>query len=243
MAIKIVVVCEAQADFVVASEIADRLVCDRIKWIEPETLDSFRTFCGLENPTVFTTWANIARLARNGNLRVRGHFDGQPAAPDAHAARRAIKIVLRELPDTDTILLIRDDDRQTARRQGLEQARSESIFSERIIIGLAHCKRECWVLSGFVALDDREVRLLNELRSELGFDPCSTAGNLTASHFQDLRSAKRVLSVLTGGIWEREVRCWRDTSLAVMRERGVETGLADFIAELESRLLPLLGGR
>lgn len=51
------------------------------------------------------------------------------------------------------------------------------------------------------------------------------------------RSAKRVLEQLTGGDGEREQRCWR-TTLAVLRERGAENGLASYLAEVQERLRP-----
>ena len=95
-----------------------------------------------------------------------------------------------KMPGTDAVLLIRDDDRQVDRRRGLEQVRHASPLAERIVIGLAHTKRECWVLAGFEARDDQERELLAEIRRELGFDPCIQAEQLTAIHDHDKRAVR-----------------------------------------------------
>ena len=36
MALSFVVVCEARADFLTSSELADRVLCESIDWIDPE---------------------------------------------------------------------------------------------------------------------------------------------------------------------------------------------------------------
>jgi hypothetical protein len=81
-------------------------------------------------------------LAKESGLRPRGFIEGQPADRDAAQARRALVFIEANWPQVDGILLIRDDDRQKDRRLGLEQARAASSLSERILIGLAHTKRE-----------------------------------------------------------------------------------------------------
>jgi hypothetical protein len=39
---------------------------------------------------------------------------------------------------------------------------------------------------------------------------------------------------------EREERCWKETALATLQERGEQTYLKEFLAEVKDRLLPLL---
>ena len=80
---------------------------------------------------------------------MRGHFDGDPALPDARAARRAIAYVVRRFEVVDAILLIRDRDDQRERRSGLEQARAIYSPVTVIIVGLAITECECWLISGF----------------------------------------------------------------------------------------------
>ncbi len=140
-------------------------------------------------------------------------------------------------------MLIRDDDRQTERRLGLERARKFAQEKLRefktVILGLAHPKRECWVLAGFDPRNEEETRLLGEVRQELGFNPCTAAEQLTATGDQDKKSAKRVLRELMRDDKNRQAECWTSTSLEILHQRGQQTGLADYLGELRSLLAPL----
>jgi hypothetical protein len=137
------------------------------------------------------------------------------------------------------VLLVRDDDRDEDRRGGLDQARNSVEMGVPVVIGLAHTKRECWVLAGFSAQTPEEDAFLAGLRQELGFDPCAEAEGLTAKHDHDLRSAKRVLGVLTAGNREREADCWLRCDLRLLEQRGQNTGLADYLREVRTLLVPL----
>jgi hypothetical protein len=237
----IVAVCEADADSRIASQLTDRLLCEEVEWIEREHLDAFRSFKGPDSVRAYLKWTSIRDLSRELGIRAHGHFEGSPAEHDGQAARRALLIVERLRPEAKAVYLIRDDDRDHARRTGLQQARRESKSNMSIVIGLAHPLREAWVLAGFTPQGEAEQHLLSELRRELGFNPCEHAERLTAKHDNDKLSAKRVLRKLTSENHDREAACWRETPLQTMRDRGNETGLAAFIKEVEDRIPPLLG--
>jgi hypothetical protein len=239
MALSFVVVCEARADFLTASELADRVFCDSVNWIEPEILHSLRSYIGPPGDEPFLTWKRVKALAKESGLRPRGFIEGLPPELDAAQARRAIKFIESNSPDVDGILLIRDADRLTNRLIGLEQARDASPLKQRVVIGLAHTKRECWVLAGFDARDDRERALLKEIKQELGFDPCSQSEQLTAIHDHDKRSAKPVLKHLVQSDKDREAACWKEAPLRLLRDRGEQTGLRQYLEEVEQRLIPL----
>jgi hypothetical protein len=195
MALSFIVVCEARADFLTSSELADRVLCDSIDWVEPEMLEHHRSYKGHASEGPFLTWMRVKTLARDLGIRPRGFIGGEPADLDAAQARRSLIFIESKWPGMDAVLLIRDDDRRVDRRRGLEQARAVSPLHDRIVIGLAHTKRECWVLAGFEPCNDQERALLAEIRQELGFDPREQAEQLTAIHDHDKRSAKRVLRV------------------------------------------------
>ncbi len=125
----------------------------------------------------------------------------------------------------------------------MEQAREAVPEKSRIVIGLAHTKRECWVPASFEPGDAAESKTVHALRAELGFDPCERAEELAAIHDTDKRSAKRVLRLLTGGDSDREVQCWHGADLQTLRDRGSQTGLAAYFEELSGRLVPLFAGR
>jgi hypothetical protein len=54
-----------------------------------------------------------------------------------------------------------------------------------------------------------------------------------------MRNVKVVVEQLTGNM-EREKLCWEETNLKHLRERGVDTGLTDYICEVEERLAAIL---
>jgi hypothetical protein len=72
--------------------------------------------------------------------------------------------------------------------------------------------------------------------------PCQEAHRLDAKKEHARKSPKRVLDTLTSGVREREGRCWTATSLTVMSERGQHSGLAAFLNEVKTLLLPRLTG-
>jgi len=238
---KFVVIYEAQADFTVATELADRVLLHEIDWLDVELLQFQRQWIGEEPPGSRLTWRSIPGRAREAGIRVHGQFNGEPGLPDSQAARRTIAYVLRKLVCVDAILLIRDVDDQGERKHGLEQARAVYASECTIILGVAIRERESWVVCGFQPSDEKEKQRLATESQSLGWNPCLESHRLTAGKDdQALKSPKRVLQVLTGGDRDREAECWRNTSLSMLAERGQHNGLADFLKEVRNRLAPLL---
>jgi hypothetical protein len=191
----------------------------------------------------------LSAQARRLGLRIpQGHFNGEPGAAGALMARTAFHVA-RELSlgqeKAEAVLLVWDmDDQGQERRQGLEQARQEAsgIVPFVLILGCPDPMREAWVLAGFEPETEEERNRLAALRKELGFHPCQEAHRLDAKKEHARKSPKRVLDTLTSGVREREGRCWTATSLTVMSERGQHSGLAAFLNEVKTLLLPRLTG-
>lgn len=241
MTVRFTVICEAEADFRTGSGLADRVICQTLVWIEPETIDACRTWTGIDNES-FLTWKDALRKADERGIRAHGFFDGIPGALDAKMARKAMLLLFGQNPAPDAIVLLRDDDGKTERRIGLEQARNE-IRDGRpvpIVIGLAHVNRESWVLAGFVPKDERERTALEQAHSELGFDPAEHPEQLTANDEHAKKSSKRVLRSLISQDSDRESRCWTSTPLATLMQRGRQNGLTDYLAEVCQQLVPRL---
>ena len=195
---------------------------------------------GLERLTVFVGCNGSGKTSFLEAL----HYHSRLGAEIARRALNDLRNLRQDGQQIDGILLLRDDDGNQDHKIGLEQARnSVPDLSGRVVIGLAHYKRECWVLNRFVPANDRETALVAELRRELSFDPIIQSHRLTAKLDHELRSAKRVLGELTQHQWEREEACWAQTPLATLRERGGPSGLAAFLAEVADRLVPLFAGR
>jgi hypothetical protein len=47
--------------------------------------------------------------------------------------------------------------------------------------------------------------------------------------------------MLCRGAADRERRCWRETALATLRERGAQNGLGVFLDEVRTELAALIG--
>ena len=160
-----------------------------------------------------------------------------------HTARKALLLLELSQEPPDAVILLRDEDGDPSRREGLQQARRRSKLKARIAIGVAAPMRECWILAGFDPQDDGENARLTELRSALGFDPRERAEKLAAAPVTAKRSAKRVLNALTGGDRQREADCWKITDLGTLTTRGRQTGLAEYFDEVRTRIVPLLASR
>ena len=226
------VVYEDTADFDIATELADRVLRDAVVYLREQNLDDYRTWLGKSHGGDKLSWNGVKHLSRDAGVRGHGHFDGVRGAADAVAARKAILYLRREFPGLDAIVLMRDRDKQPLRRFGFEQARREDHGGLPIVVGLAVPMREAWVLSGYET-DDDEAELLEAVRTRLKFDP------RTRSH--DVPDPKRALRELTDGDPGRERRCWFDTPLPTLRDRGRDNGLADYLDDVAARLSPLFG--
>jgi hypothetical protein len=243
VSLRFAVVHEAPADFQTATELADRVLVESIDWLEEEHLEYQRAWLQ-ESGGMPLIWKRVKQLALEAGIDAIGFFGGDPAEPDARAARRAILYLRHALADLAGVLLIRDQDDQPERRVGLEQARrKEEIGGLPVVVGLAVVERECWVLSGFEPKDEVEKEKLAEEIQYLGFHPCRESHQLTAcKNDQAKRSPKRVLAKLIGRDRERERECWLLTSLEMLRDRGDGNGLAEYLQEVEDYLVPLITG-
>ena len=236
---KIALVVEAPADEATAKRLVDRALLE-VDWIEPESLEHLRGWAALDAQTPVLIWKRVRQLCDAHNIRVQGQFDGQPGAPDARAARRAL-MLLGHLTTPDAVVLMRDADDQPERLTGLHQARSDrrhGLAPERIAVGVAIPEREAWHLCGFEPESDAERERVTTERQRLGFDPTHKPEQL---HGDGKRSAKRALTALCDDDLDRERRCL-DATLDQLRARGRDCGLTDFLAELDARVVPVVAG-
>jgi hypothetical protein len=89
----------------------------------------------------------------------------------------------------------------------------------------------------------RGLLLLEEIKTQLSFDPCAEAHRLRSNSFEEPdrhRNPKVVLEKLTGGDFSREQQCWAESSLDTLRSKGVDTGLTAYLDEVEQRLVPMI---
>ena len=135
MAVSIAVVCEAPADARTGCELADRVVLNEIEWVETDLLDDVRQWRGVQYSDDHLLWRDVRKLAAERRIRVHGHFQGEPGAPDAHAALKALLVLHSSDDSPDAFVLLRDDDGQSERMQGLNQARRRFSDSQQVVVG------------------------------------------------------------------------------------------------------------
>lgn len=243
MTLSIALVCEAPADRVTITTLAERLLRESAAWIEAETLPHLVQWRGFRASDTHLEWADVRRRAEELGIVV-SFRRGQPRHPYSQNALRAL-LVLAAAPDpVDGIVMLIDSDNDESRIDGLHQAREhEQPKDFPIVVGQAHTKRECWHIAGFEPTDDDEKQRIAALRQDVGFDFRTNSHRLTAKHdpANDKRSAKRVLSTLTLDDKDRENACLL-VPYAIFDQRGLENGLCAFLAEIRARLVPFITG-
>jgi len=123
----------------------------------------------------------------------------------------------------------------------MERARDDSAVSFTVVLGLAHTKRECWVLTAFEPEDEAERERLDDLKQELGFDPIAEAHLLTAQSSGAKRNAKRVLDKLTEEDLDREDEAIQSVIPEDLEDAGGEVSLQTFICELREAAKSIFG--
>ena len=118
------------------------------------------------------------------------------------------------------------------------EARAWARF--QIVCGFPDPEREVWVLAGFDPCNDQEQQRLDDLQKALGFSPVHRASQLRDKARGAPRNIKRVLQELIGDDLEREAQCWTAPPLETLRQRGIDTGLTAFLAELDTALRRIL---
>ena len=238
--VSIAVACEAPADFRMAKTLVERVVPLGANGRRYRGVDDAEQTDAIDVP--FVRLASVGELVEKSAMRYRshGHFDGEPGAMDSMLADKLFFLLNGTASRPHAVIVVRDTDGHLERKSGWEQARASGKrnWPFRIVLGMAHPKRESWILVGFDPQNPSETARLAELRREL-FSPVEKPHALAATGSDDKKSAKRVLGHLTDGCHEREDECLC-APLEILRQRGKETGLSAFLDEVEERLLPLL---
>ncbi|MCU0545278.1 MAG: hypothetical protein MUE44_24410 [Oscillatoriaceae cyanobacterium Prado104] len=147
--IEFVVIVESSADARTATKLADRVLVEKIEWLEPEILQYQFQWSGLEAGTEHSCWKNINQIIDNFKQnsgfrppRYLGHAKDRPLKADGAAAIKVLNLIrfIQKTRQIKAVLLIRDLDNQPDRREGIEQARAEHIHRQpklEIVIGTA----------------------------------------------------------------------------------------------------------
>jgi len=250
--IEFVVIVESSADARTATKLADRVLVEKIDWLDPEMLQHLFQWSGLEAGTENSCWKNIDDITKRFSekfkfptIRSNGRFKS-----DGQSANKIMTLIRflqhKQNRDIKAVIFMRDLDNKPQRREHIEQARLEHINRQpklAIIIGTAAQMREAWVLNGFIPSNQDEEQILKEITTQLKFNPCEESHRLRSNSLTEpdrLRNPKVVVEKLTGGRMQREQQCWEETSLEYLQKKGVDTGLTAYIKEIEARLIPII---
>jgi hypothetical protein len=242
------VAAESMGDLSWVCGLADGILCHDIKWVESELIDSYRTWCGHDG----RTWMDLHRAsdeARAKGLRCYGHFEGEPGAVDAHMFRAIFLLFWNEDVQPDVVVVSRDADGDDERVHGFNQAaRGLSVLGAirrwpfSIVGAIARPELEAWLIASFSPRTAEEEDALATVRQRIGFDPRLHPERLTSKKPQDKKDAKRVLDEISGEDQDRVKESWASAPLDDLIERGKACGLADYIGDVRSTLVPAVAG-
>lgn len=253
---RIVLVCEGPTDPPLVCGLADRILRDAVDWLrEHDSLDELRSYRGLDGNQSYLAWREVKERFEKSGLRLGRRFGNEAPSPDQVATRKLLRLIADHHQSSkgeggvDGVLIFRDADHQPERRRGIEAARDEFVRSheapeslhawrQHIAIAVAEPMNEAWVMAGFVPAEGSEQVAFDAVRDELGFAPNAYPEELDAREHGAKRSAKRVLDQLCPDP-DRRARCWHDTPLETLRERGKRCGLTQFLDEVSEKLAPL----
>jgi hypothetical protein len=233
------VAAEDRGGYEAVVTLVDRLVEDEIPWARG-VLEHLRVWV---RPDPDTLWLSITHNKERAakHRRARGHFQGEPGAPDAANTRRLLldlKDQRANLP-IDALVIARDLDGEPRRLKGMHQAVASGVWPFRILLAWSEPEAEAWYVAGFIPIHEAEASRLAELTRELGFDPTLAPQRLRSTDRESVKDAKRILDRLCGE-HERRSACLH-APLPHLEERGREAGIAAFLAEARALILPLFG--
>ncbi len=253
--VEFIVIVESGADARTATKLAERVLIEKVDWLDDENIQYCFKWCGLQEGTNYSCWKDIDKIMESlKSLGLRfprylgHHSKGIPLKTDGSSSIKVLNLVrsLQRTRQIRAVIFIRDLDNQPERREGIEQAREQHINKPptlEIVIGTANPKREAWVLNGFTPSNQQEEEILERIKMQLRLDPCTESNKLRSTSLvgsDRIRNSKVVVELLTDNKMQREQQCWEDTSLQLLRERGVYTGLTYYICEVEERLTPII---
>lgn len=240
------VACEDHGHFSAVTYLVDAALLNEHDWLN-DIIESCRSWCGLESTEPWYKYdprdAHDVRPVVLGGVRIagHGHIKGKPLELEAGMWRRVLLLFCHRDPRPDVVLLVRDMDGYRDRIKGMKQARDGFDWPFSVVIAAPEPEIEAWHVTGFDPVSTKERETLEELRISLSFDPTLEPHRLTSHPNDAVTDAKLVLAALCDGDRDRRLLCIANPSQ--LRERGAFNGLTEFLAEVDARIVPLLGSR
>ncbi|MBW4693343.1 MAG: hypothetical protein KME27_16450 [Lyngbya sp. HA4199-MV5] len=97
--LEFVVIVESSADARIATTLAERVLVEKVDWLEPDLLQNFFRWSGLEEGTEYSCWRNIGTIiecAKGSGLHVPkflGHSRAGALKADGAAAMKILTLI------------------------------------------------------------------------------------------------------------------------------------------------------
>lgn len=236
---------EDENHFRVATALIDDALVANIDWVR-DVLESCREWRGLHASERWYKYTpddacDLRPVTIGGvTIKPQGRIAGEPLKPEAGMWRKVLLLFCHAEPRPDIVVLVRDLDGYPGRREGIEQVCNHLPWPFPIAIAAPEPEIEGWMVSGFVPKNGDEHARLEQLCSELFFDPTLHSHGLTSHPNDAATDAKRVLLRLCEDDREREHAC---LGRRVLHQRGEHNGARTFLDQVEQRVLPVFGHR
>jgi len=200
----------------------------------------------------YTRTASLADLGKQRKLRPHGKFD--EIGPHLGIAIEVI-VALRLRKVTrhadKPMVYFRDTDGSDFDAGALSAAVREILsanplqglhdpFEDPVVIGVAHPKREAWILLGFEAETEDERAAHAKARRKLGHCPVAQPERIDATSKGSKRDIKEVLGslIIAGERHEREARCLDSDRVHCISDSSPDpTGVGRFLSDVRQKVL------
>lgn len=177
-------------------------------------------------------------VEKSRRIRIRFTRDDPSVADEeAHMFLRAL--IWAELQGFDVVVLGRDVDGRSKRRDGLRRASRDRKWSFAVLGLLAEPESEAWYVAGFVPTSKGDSEALEAVRARLHFDPTEHPHRLTSTVSEGPKDAKSVCEALIGTDADRRRDCL-EAPFERLRRVGAACGIVDFLDDIDARLVPLV---
>ncbi len=225
-AARVLVIVEGSSDAEFAIKLFDRALVDEESWIEPDLLDSLRSFVLSDLDRPYVRWDKLREFVQDLDPRVKpravhGGFGGA-RGPDDVAARWAR--LAGVATDAHASLWLRDADQQPERAKALEREANEAACF--VAWGCAVPMLEAWLL-GCLAANEEAPNPTSQ--TPLPFDPIEQPHRLSATGGK--HPAKQIASEfgLDDPVRRRDVL---DAPLDALERCATEAGFPDFLGRI-----------
>lgn len=232
------VACEDRGHFEAISRLTDHRIAEVVPWTA-DILEHVRIWA--KNGE--SKWWSItaARSAASDlGMRVHGHFGGVVGGPEAKRCREQLLLWMRlhRGEKIHVAILMRDLDRRDDRLEEMMLAIRSGTWPFTVLAVWCQPEVEGWAVGCFEPGDDAEHQRLDAIRRRLSFCPVTEPDRMTSAVRDPERDAKKIAAELFAGDEERRQR-WFDLPFDTLRARGVKTGLADFLSQVDEKIVRL----